>query len=172
MCGQNKHPQIIQEDQQAQAARPYCPCFPGNIQQNYRTMTSVKSFPPSPFKYKIFMLISFLWRPQKAPEKLLSLSPPKHLRIQRPRAVRYHRAGQDRAQSCQAQTSMWPQGLSRMGKYLSSAPSPERAQKQLCSVPWAGSCHTTPILQAFVPCPVASPGSPGRELRDLAAKST
>lgn len=89
-------------------------------------------------------MISFLWRPQKALEKWVSLSPPKHLQIQRPRDVRRHRAGPDGAQSCQVQTSMWPRGLPRMDQHLCCALSPERAWTQPCSVPWASSCHTTP----------------------------
>lgn len=75
------------------------------------------------------MVISFLWRPQKALEKWVSLSPPQHLQIQRPRDGRRHRAGLDRAQSCQVQTSTWP----RMDQHLSCALSPERAWTQLCS---------------------------------------
>lgn len=107
------------------------------------------------------MVISFLWRPRKAPEEWVSLSPPKHLQIQRPRDVRHHRAGQDRAQSCQIQTSTWPRGLPRTGQHLSSALSPERAWTQLCSVPH-DSCPS-----GF--CPVSSCIS--RIFQDRAARS-
>lgn len=124
------------------------------------------------------MVISFLCRPQKAPEKWVSLSPPKQIRTQRLRQT---------TARCETSSS-WPEESPKL-------PSPRPAHGPGASQGWAsilhllraqrglgdGSamCHCPAaavqlslVLQAFVMRPVASSASPGRRLRDIAAKST
>lgn len=124
------------------------------------------------------MVISFLCRPRKAPEKWVSSPPPKQIWIQRLRQT---------TARCETSSS-WPEESPKL-------PSPRpahspgasqgrasishllRAQRGLGDT--SATCHRlaaavqlSPVLQVFVTCPVASSVSPGRRMRDLAAKST